>query len=708
MMGNDTSRVQTRGGKRPRSEIIAAEANAPAPVAAKVSKNAPTNNAKTAANVAKTTSNLKTPPPQEINNLVVTAPHSLEQLISKQMGKFGDESAQSTSAKCPTTPSPLVPVPDEHTWKDKIMPHLPRCRSAECIRESSFFAKSASGVSSSTSRSNCLRRLLQELVALDEDLPDTLPGIWLRYDEECPQFLRCLMAAPQGTPYALGLFCFDMLIPDSYPSLPPQVQLLTTGGGSVRFSPNLYADGKVCLSLLGTWSGPKWNPLHSSLLQVLMSIQGLILGVQHPYYLEPGHGGWEGQVKSYPITTTITTLSSSKGAVGTTPPGQSASLAEVARDSTTTTSSMPEGATVVNAKSRTSEDGTTHTTFTTIPVVDSSQPLHVQQYEDKLRIGTIKYAMLDILKHATNKNLQPRHYLYPFKEMILCHFYHCRSSIIATVSIFANAAKSSTQRLGVKYAADELGKKLIKLHKPSIISIVEEEMLNGAGSSGDMKISGSVEKRRDTAVESVIATKRKDLDAAVAKRDYKTAARLQEELQHLGDATMTTYCSIEQRIRSKTHAMEAAAEEKDYITAGQCQASLRRLTKNKKILQDLERRMFDAASKLDYVRAGNFQTQFKLLLEQSESNNRSDTDLAQESSYRKDGKNYISFSSYPSSFAAVAEAAASASNMLGSSTLISNPLDSGFSGLAPAVVGIDDGYTYPDDGYYSDGIFEDS
>ena len=39
-----------------------------------------------------------------------------------------------------------------------------------------------------------------------------------------------------------------------------------------RFNPNLYADGKVCLSLLGTWHGgdssEKWNPLQSNLLQV--------------------------------------------------------------------------------------------------------------------------------------------------------------------------------------------------------------------------------------------------------------------------------------------------------------------------------------------------------------------------------------------------------------------------------------------------------
>ena len=54
-------------------------------------------------------------------------------------------------------------------------------------------------------------------------------------------------------------------------------------------NPNLYEEGRVCVSLLGTWpgEGPEvWGP-ESNLLQVLISIQGLIL-VAEPYYNEPG------------------------------------------------------------------------------------------------------------------------------------------------------------------------------------------------------------------------------------------------------------------------------------------------------------------------------------------------------------------------------------------------------------------------------------
>ncbi len=47
--------------------------------------------------------------------------------------------------------------------------------------------------------------------------------------------------------------------------------------------------GKVCLSLLGTWNSgdesEKWGP-HSSIFQIVMSILNQLL-VPDPYYAEP-------------------------------------------------------------------------------------------------------------------------------------------------------------------------------------------------------------------------------------------------------------------------------------------------------------------------------------------------------------------------------------------------------------------------------------
>ena len=81
------------------------------------------------------------------------------------------------------------------------------------------------------------------------------------------------------------------MCPSDYPNRAPKVNLATTGGGTVRFNPNLYNCGKVCLSLLGTWQGDQgesWHAKTSTLLQVLMSIQALIL-VPDPYFNEPGY-----------------------------------------------------------------------------------------------------------------------------------------------------------------------------------------------------------------------------------------------------------------------------------------------------------------------------------------------------------------------------------------------------------------------------------
>ena len=66
--------------------------------------------------------------------------------------------------------------------------------------------------------------------------------------------LSFIITGPKDTPYHNGIFEFHAYLPDGYPSTVPEVLLCTTNGGTFRFNPNLYANGKVCLSLLGTWT----------------------------------------------------------------------------------------------------------------------------------------------------------------------------------------------------------------------------------------------------------------------------------------------------------------------------------------------------------------------------------------------------------------------------------------------------------------------
>ncbi|MCO5551516.1 hypothetical protein L7F22_005020 [Adiantum nelumboides] len=114
-------------------------------------------------------------------------------------------------------------------------------------------------------------------------------SIFLRMDEQRMDVLWALIIGQKDTPYENGVFLFDILLEATYSEKPPKVHFLTTGGGKVRFNPNLYKNGTVCLSILGTWNdGPRWKARQSSIMQVLVLIQGLVL-VTDPYYNEPGY-----------------------------------------------------------------------------------------------------------------------------------------------------------------------------------------------------------------------------------------------------------------------------------------------------------------------------------------------------------------------------------------------------------------------------------
>ena len=148
-------------------------------------------------------------------------------------------------------------------------------------------------------------------------IPHANSAIFVCFAEERMDLCRAVVTGPIDTPYAHGIFVLDVYFPPTYPDIPPLVQWMTTGklgcmcdvgvfvcifnglilccalpgGGQVRFGPNLYQDGKVCLSLLGTFhaadESQKWNPRISSLAQILLSIQTQLL-TSEPYFNEPG------------------------------------------------------------------------------------------------------------------------------------------------------------------------------------------------------------------------------------------------------------------------------------------------------------------------------------------------------------------------------------------------------------------------------------
>nr|XP_043606281.1 probable ubiquitin-conjugating enzyme E2 23 [Erigeron canadensis]XP_043606282.1 probable ubiquitin-conjugating enzyme E2 23 [Erigeron canadensis] len=130
-----------------------------------------------------------------------------------------------------------------------------------------------------------LKKVQQDWNSLKKNLPD---GIYVRVYENRMDLLRAVIVGAYGTPYQNGLFFFDFHLPPEYPDVPPSAYYHS---GGWRINPNLYEEGKVCLSLLNTWSGrgnEVWDPSSSSILQVLVSLQGLVLNSK-PYFNEAGY-----------------------------------------------------------------------------------------------------------------------------------------------------------------------------------------------------------------------------------------------------------------------------------------------------------------------------------------------------------------------------------------------------------------------------------
>lgn len=464
---------------------------------------------------------------------------------------------------------------------------LPRCTAASGIRDTStYYSTTNTNETNHITKRKCLKHLLAELQSLPRDLPTPSPqsSIFVRFDDIYPQYLRACITAPAGTPYAYGMFVLDIYIPDEYPSIPPKVRLLTTGGGNCRFGPNLYADGMVCLSLLGTWAGPGWVPpttsqakpsstaipgatkqngtAGSSIGQVLISLQGLVLGVEQPFYLEPGHGGWEGTVKE----------------------GQFSSLG--------------------------------HTCAGKVVKEDILLPAQVRVYNDKIRFGTIKYAMIDAIQsvlpkqpattqntaanndlteyqtgtnnslHNTNRKPYYHQHIQPFRTVILSHFHTNRHAIVSNVRDWCDHtldAGTSTSN-----STDRVSEVL-----PVLIKALD-----------NLPPVGSIEDDNTQEEFAVNAFK----DDIMKQIDEDEATNKPGVASYSSHHALDTTNSIELLQRQMTQAAAAG----NYILAGQLQTQLQQAKQRRE--QDLEEKINHAAESGDYILAGQLQTQLQSLV----------------------------------------------------------------------------------------------
>lgn len=135
-----------------------------------------------------------------------------------------------------------------------------------------------------------VKRIINKDIKIINKMKINELGIHIHFNEENLLEAKAIIIGPKNTPYENGLLFFIINFPNDYPFNPPKIHFYSSC--PQRMHPNLYVGkshnnflGKVCLSSINTWSGPKWTPaMHIG--SILLSIQSLLC--ENPLHNEPG------------------------------------------------------------------------------------------------------------------------------------------------------------------------------------------------------------------------------------------------------------------------------------------------------------------------------------------------------------------------------------------------------------------------------------
>lgn len=101
-------------------------------------------------------------------------------------------------------------------------------------------------------------------------------GIYIVPDESNESKFSALIIGDRDTPYH-GFYMFEFNFVKPYPQHPPEVKFHNANVVNIgRLHPNCYENGKVCLSLIGTWGQNTWDPTTSSIGEILLNLKAIV------------------------------------------------------------------------------------------------------------------------------------------------------------------------------------------------------------------------------------------------------------------------------------------------------------------------------------------------------------------------------------------------------------------------------------------------
>nr|CAB3267440.1 ubiquitin-conjugating enzyme E2 G2-like [Phallusia mammillata] len=124
---------------------------------------------------------------------------------------------------------------------------------------------------------SALKRLMAEYKQLSLNPPEGI--VAGPVNEENFFEWEALILGPAETPFDGGVFKTSLLFPTDYPMSPPKMRFI-----SDMFHPNIYPDGRVCISILHSpgddpmgyeTSAERWSPVQS-IEKILLSVMSML------------------------------------------------------------------------------------------------------------------------------------------------------------------------------------------------------------------------------------------------------------------------------------------------------------------------------------------------------------------------------------------------------------------------------------------------
>ncbi len=127
----------------------------------------------------------------------------------------------------------------------------------------------------------CIRRIIKDVRTISKS---PLDNIYYEHSSDNVLKGNALIIGPSDTPYHHGYYLFKVKFTNNYPYEPPVLTFMSNFN-NIRMNPNLYRNGKVCLSILNTWNGEQWTSCQT-LSTILLTLSTILN--ENPLSNEPG------------------------------------------------------------------------------------------------------------------------------------------------------------------------------------------------------------------------------------------------------------------------------------------------------------------------------------------------------------------------------------------------------------------------------------